>query len=145
MKHDTLRAIAHNAATSLASGCSLLIGLYEVDILGAIAEAPQGEIDVDFLQGAVSGGVRVEKKIGKAVALFPAALPGLCEKHGAEISAFRKMTARYWLTTPQGIRFVVSIVDQFGRASETEYYGKDGKRPIVLDAAGRRRKAAKTL
>lgn len=120
-----------------------MIGLYEVDIDGAISESPAGTIDVDFLQGTVSGGARVEKKIGKAVALYPAAVNKLCKKHGVDISAFRKMTARYWLTTPMGIGFVVSIVDQVGRASETEYYGPDGKRPLILDTAGRRRKASK--
>jgi hypothetical protein len=137
MKHDQLRSIAHNAAASLASGCSFLIGVYDLDMLTAARKSPEGKVSVDFLRGTVSG-APPSSPLAKAVALFPAALPALCEKHGIPISAFNEMTARYW-ATPQGIRFTVSIVDQSGRATETEYGGYDGQRTKVLDAAGRLR------
>ena len=34
MKHDELRSIGHNIADSLASGCGLMIGVYDMDIFG---------------------------------------------------------------------------------------------------------------
>ena len=137
MKHDELRSIAHNAAASLASGCSFLIGVYDLDVLAAVRQSSDGQVTVDFLRGTASG-VPLSSPLAKAVALFPAALPALCEKHGISTSAFSEMTARYW-GTPQGIRFTVSLVDQSGRATETEYGGYEGQRTKVLDVAGRLR------
>lgn len=135
MKHDDLRSVAHNAAASLAGGCSFLIGVYDLDVLAAARQSPAGEVTVDFLRGTVSG-APPSSQLAKAVALFPAALPTLCEKHGISASAFTEMRARYWVTT-QGIRFTVTVVDQAGRATETDYGGGDGQRTKVLDAAGR--------
>jgi hypothetical protein len=137
MKHADLRSIAHNVAASLGGGCSFLIGVYDLDISAATKEAPGGEITVDFLRGTVSG-VPLSSPVAKAAELVPAALPALCEKHGISISAFSEMKARYW-STPQGIRFVVNVVDQSGHATETEYGGYDGQRTKVLDATGQLR------
>jgi hypothetical protein len=135
MKHDELRSVAHNAAASLASGCSFLIGVYDLDVLGAVRQSPRGELTVDFLQGTVFG-APLASPFAKAIARFPTVLPTLCEKHGISISAFSKMTARYW-ATPQGIGFTVTVVDQSGRATETDYGGYNGQRMKILDAAGR--------
>jgi hypothetical protein len=137
MKHDQLRSVAHNAAASLAGGCSLLIGVYDLNVLTAASQSPEGKVTVDFLRGTVSG-APPSSPLAKAVALFPAALPALCGKHGISISAFNEMTARYW-ATPQGIRFTVSVVDQSGRATETDYGSYDGQRTKVMDSAGRLR------
>lgn len=137
MKHDELRSVAHNVAASLASGSSFLIGVYDLDVLDAVRQSPEGKITVDFLRGAASG-VSPSSPLGKAVALFPAALPALYEKHGIPASAFREMTACYW-ATPQGIRFTAQVVDQLGHATETEYGGYDGQRTRKLDAVGRLR------
>jgi hypothetical protein len=137
MKHDDLRSIAHNVAASLADGCSFLIGVYDLDVSAAAKHSPRGEIIVDFLRGTVSGAAP-SSPLAKAAALFPAALPALCEKHGVSVSAFCEMTARYW-ATPQGARFVVNVVDQSGHATETEYGGPEGQRTKILDASGRLR------
>jgi hypothetical protein len=137
MKHDELRSVAHNAATSLAGGCSFLIGVYDLDVLAAAIQSPEGEVTVDFLRGTVSGAPS-SSPLAKAVALFPAALPALCAKHGISASAFNEMTARYW-ATPQGIRFTVNVADQSGRATEADYGDYDGQRTKALDAVGRLR------
>lgn len=42
MKFDTLRSIGHNIADSLGSGIGLLIGVYEMDVFGEAAGAPDG-------------------------------------------------------------------------------------------------------
>ena len=106
-------------------------------MLTAARQSPEGKLTVDFLRGTVSG-APPSSPLAKAVALFPAALPTLCKKHGISVSAFNEMTARYW-ATPQGIRFTVSVVDQSDRATETDYGGYDGQRTKVLVADGRLR------
>jgi hypothetical protein len=130
LKHDELRAIAHNVATSLAGGCSFIIGVYDVDILGAVRQAPEGEVTVDFLNGTTSS-----TPLARTAVLFQAALPAFCEKHGVAVSAFREMSARY-RASDNGLRFVVRVVDQSDRATETEY-GWFGERAKTLDGAGR--------
>ena len=135
MKHDELRSVAHNVATSFAGGCSFLIRVYGLDVLAAVRQSPDRKITVDFLRGVISG-ASPSSPLAKAVALFPPALPALYEKHGISASAFKEMTACYWATL-QGIRFTVSVVDQSGHATKTEYSGYDGQRTKILDAAGR--------
>lgn len=140
MKHDELRSVAHNAAASLASGCSFLIGVHNLDLLAAASQSPEGEVTVDFLRGTVSGAAP-SSPLAKAVALLPAALPAFCEKHGIPATAFNEMTARYWATL-QGIRFEVTIVDQSGHATRTDYSGYEGRRTKVADDTGRLRSKA---
>ena len=74
MKHDELRSVAHNAAASLASGCSLLIGVYDLDVLTAARQSPEGELTVDFLRGTVSG-TPPSSPLAKAAALIQALSP----------------------------------------------------------------------
>jgi hypothetical protein len=137
MKHDELRSVAHNAAASLAGGCSFLIGIYNLDVLAAASQSPKGELIVDFLRGTISG-APPSSPLAKAVAFFPNALPAFFEKHGISASAFNEMTARYW-ATPQGIRFTVRVVDQSGQTTETDYGDYNGQRTKELDAFGRLR------
>jgi hypothetical protein len=47
MKFGTLKSIGHNIAESLASGIGMMIGVYEMDVFGEAAAAPQGYIEVD--------------------------------------------------------------------------------------------------
>ena len=106
-------------------------------MLAAARQSQEGDVTVDFLRGTVSGAPS-SSSLAKAISLFPAALPVLCGKHGISISVFSEMTARY-RATPQGIRFTVRVVDQSGRATETDYGDYEGQRTKVLDAAGRLR------
>ena len=140
MKHDDLRSIAHNAAASLASGVSFLVGFYELDVFGAARMSATGDVLVDFLRGTIRP-APVSAELTKAIAAFPNALLALCERHGADRSAFKEMSARYW-TTPQGGRFTVTIVDQSGQSTETDYGGYDGQRAKILDTQGRLRPKA---
>ena len=94
MKFGILKSIGHNIAESLASGIGLLIGVYEMDIFGEAAAAPEGFMEVDFLTGEASGG-RPSCDLAQSLKLYAEALPGLCERHGADISEFRQLTARY--------------------------------------------------
>ena len=60
MKHDQIRSVAHNIASSLASGTGLLIGMYEMNVFGEAASSPEGFIKIDFLTGTTSGGRLLE-------------------------------------------------------------------------------------
>ena len=140
MKHDELRSIAHNAAASLASGVSFLVGYYELDIFAAAKQSATGDVVVNFLAGTIEP-APVLAELANAIAAYPAALSDLCLRHGATVSSFREMSARYW-ATPLGKRFSVTIVDQSGRRTETDYGGCDGQRVKMPDAEGRIRPKA---
>jgi hypothetical protein len=138
MKHDDLRSIAHNIADSLASGIGLLIGVYDMDdVFAKAARSAERHLTVDFLHGTTSGDV--SPSLAEAIRKYRDALPGLCEKHGVSASAFRELTARYFVKGIYGRRFLVTIEDQAGRRSIDEYAGIPGKRIRVNDHLGRLR------
>jgi hypothetical protein len=49
MKIGILRAIAHNIADSLGSGCGLHIGVYDMNVYGEAKKSPGKVIAIDFL------------------------------------------------------------------------------------------------
>lgn len=142
MKHDELRSIAHNLADSFASGIGLLVGLYETDVFGEAGRSPSGLISIDFLTGTISG-CQPSQSLAEAVARYREALPELCQKHETSVDAFRELTVRYSAGRSaediSGRRFVVTIEDQTGRRSSTEYGGLPGQRLKILDSLGRLR------
>lgn len=136
MKLGTLKAVGHNIADSLASGVGLMIGVHQTEIFGEAAATPEGYIEVDFLTGEASGG-RPSPSLEHAIGSYAAALPDFCRRHGADISDFRQLSARFSGTGYR--RFAVSIEDRQGRRSTDEYAGIPGKRVKVPDALGRLR------
>src|SRR3954468_21297434 len=94
MKFGTLKSIGHNIADSLAGGIGMMIGVYEMDVFGEAAAAPEGFIEVDFLAGKASGG-RPSRELARSLKLYAKALPGLCERQGIDVSEFRSLTARF--------------------------------------------------
>lgn len=136
MKHDKLRSIAHNVAQSLASGASVMVGVYDVDVFAEAGASPTGILTVDFLNGLVLDG-QPSMRLTEAVGLFGEILPAFCNTHGGSISDFREFKARYH-ASPK--RFVVTIEDQMGKRSSTEYVGRDGERIRATDELGRVRK-----
>ena len=86
MKHDELRSIAHNIADSLA--CSP-----ELDVFVEAGRSADG-ITVDFLSGTVRSG-DVSADLADAVRRYAKHLPALCERHGANQSAFRELIVQY--------------------------------------------------
>lgn len=137
MKHDELRAIAHNYAESLASGLGFVVGYCPTNIYGEARKTPEGYMTVDFLRGRITGG-QPSKNLTGAIVRYRDALPGFCEKHGASTTDFREFTVRY---VPKLLdnRFIVTIEDAQGRRSSTEYAGLPGKRVKTLDDLGRPR------
>ena len=94
MKHAVLTSIAHNIASSLASGCGLLLCVYDMDVFGEAARSHEGFIEVDFLTGSTSG-AEPSSSLARAIRLYADALPGLCERQGGSIADFRRVIARF--------------------------------------------------
>ncbi len=134
MKHDELRSIGHNLADSLASGVGFLIGLYTTDVFGEASKSPAGFLIVDFLNGTIQG--HASASLAKAVSLYRDALPSLCEKHGASLSYFRELTARYSVDA-LGERVLVTVEDQNGRRSTDAYVGAPLRHVKITDSLGR--------
>ncbi len=135
MKFDTLRSIGHNIADSLGSGIGLLIGVYEMDVFGEAAGAPEGTITVDFLLGIATGGI-VSDALAVAITKYREALRSLCAKHGASVSDFRQLSARY-TTINRERRISVIVEDHSGHHCIDEYVGIPARHVKVLDAQGR--------
>ena len=138
MKFDQLRSIGHNIADSLASGVGLLVGFYEMDVIGEAARSPEGFITVDFLHGTATGGAP-SPALARAIALYRDGLAELCAKHGTAPSAFHELDARYWVDAG-GLRIRVTVADQAGHRAVDDYVGSPGKRVRVRDSLGRRRR-----
>jgi hypothetical protein len=135
MKHDELRSIGHNIADSLASGVGLLVGICATDVFGEARKSPEGFITVDFMKGITTGGP-ASASLVKAVGLYRDALPDLCERHGASVSSFRELTARYSVDTAGG-RVLVTVEDKNGRRSTDEYIGSPLRYVKTVDNLGR--------
>lgn len=136
MKFRQLKSIGHNIADSLASGVGLLIGEYDLDVYGEAQQSPDGFLLVDFLEGTVSGD-HISESLAHAVSAYAEALPGLCTRHGTNVSVFQELTARYSLNMQGQRRFVVTVEDKNGRRSVDEFIGSPGKRAKELDRLGR--------
>lgn len=127
MRFGELKSIGHNIADSLASGLGFPIGCYGTEIFEEAAGSECGFICVDFLTGTSAGGP-ASSGLARAIELYRQALIDLCERHGAEVSAFNELTVRYSLHAVHGPHFVVTIEDAKGRRSIEEYHGFSGKR-----------------
>ena len=138
VKHAVLTSIAHNVADSLASGCGLMIGVSDMDVFGAAARGGEGYLEVDFLAGTITGG-QPSPSLTKAVHLYAEALPGLCERQGAEVADFRRLVVRYSGVFPAQ-DFVVEVTDRGGKTSRYRYVGRPGARPKAVDSLGRARR-----
>jgi hypothetical protein len=138
VKHDPLRSVAHNVAASLASGCSFLVGVYDVGLDEALAASPDGIITADFLAGTIDPPLW-NSKLAYTVSLVPGALEELCQRHGVHISSFRALLARFRVSF-DGLRCTLIVEDIRGHRTESEYHGPALARIRSLDAAGRIRK-----
>jgi len=135
MKTRVLRAIAHNIADSLGSGCGLLIGVYDINVYGEAKKSPGKVVAIDFLAAKTIEG-RVSRTLASAIEKYRKALPNLCTKHGASIEDFKTLTARY-SAGALNRRIVVTVRDRLGRCYVDEYVGIPARRVKVTDHLGR--------
>ena len=138
MKHDVLRSIGHNIADSLAGGCGLMVGMYEIDVYGEAASSEAGILSVDFLTGETSG-VATSAYLKEAARRYSESLPSLCERSGARSTDFKRLVAYYEAAPLRS--YVVELEDNPGRVSRDRYVGWPGAQAKGLDALGRVRPA----
>lgn len=138
MKFGELKSVGHNIADSLASGIGLMIGVYEMDVFGEAGASPDGVLEVDFLNGKILEG-NPSPTLTDAVMRYSVALPELCERHGADVSDFRRLTAKY-SGTGLSRGFSVTVENRNGKSSTDRFEGVPGARPKVLDSLGRIRR-----
>jgi hypothetical protein len=117
-----------------------MIGVFDVNVFAEARTNPKGSLTVDFLSGRVLDG-ETSKRLAEAIKLFREFLPSFCKTHGASIEDFREFGARYHAGPS---RFLVTIEDQRGKRSSTEYEGSSGRRALVTDGLGRVRKKRTT-
>jgi hypothetical protein len=127
MKFGELKSIGHNIADSLACGLGLPIGLIQTDIFGEASNSPDGYIVVDFLSGATEGGTP-SPSLADAILRYREAIGKPCEHHGAEMSAFKTLKARFAVDRVYGWHFTVTVEDQNGRCSTDQFLGPGGRR-----------------
>ena len=140
MKHATLRAIGHNLADSIASGCSLLLGVYEFDIFHEIAIADKEPVTMDFLNGVVCEG-EASHPLRDIAARARHALPDMCASHGATLEDFAELKAKFFLSRTSR-RFTIILTDVGGKRTEMDYHGSPARRMRNIDPLGRVRRDA---
>jgi hypothetical protein len=126
-KKGVLRAIGHNIADSMASGCGVMVGVWSMNVFAEASLSPKGHIIVDFLNGEILAGEPSES-LQKAAKAYSAAFPEFCKRHGIQASEFKKLEARFGLHRNRQPRFIVTIEDQLGRAFTDTYTGWPGRR-----------------
>ena len=122
MKFGDLTSVAHNLAASVSDGTSFLFGRYGLDIHGEALASPGGRVVVDFLSGRVIEG-EASEVLRSVLADSPAVLADLGRKHGALVSDFKVLEARYGVDQVYGPHFTVIVEDQQRRRSEELYEG----------------------
>lgn len=136
MKFATLKSIAHNIADSLGCGIGFMIGVYdEINIYEEASKTPENYIEVDFLTGQSSGGIP-SLWMAKIFEDYAKVLPDFCERHGATVTDFKCLSARYSGIWPETC-IVVTIEDQKCKRSIDKYVGLPARRRKVLDHLGR--------
>jgi hypothetical protein len=133
MKFDVLRSVGHNIAHSLSSGVSLIVGEYEFYIYGEAAKSPAGYMDVDFLTGTTAG-MEPSPALARVIVKLAAALPGICERQGVSVLAFRRLEARYIGAWNGGLLVKVETCD--GRSAQDDYSWQNGARPRLPGPRG---------
>ena len=108
MKFSELRSVAHNIADSLGSGIGMLVGVYDIDVIGEAYQAPGGTLTIDFLAGKCVDST-VSAAFADVVARYRTGLASLCKKHGVPESAFSELTARYSVDNRGGWHVTVTV------------------------------------
>lgn len=123
----------------MASGFSLIINCYGMDVFGEAARSDGGAIRVDFLSGEIVEGDASES-LRRAAALFAEALPEFCQQHGAAADDFAELFVTF-SSDPLARKAILAVTDKEGGRSVTEYEGNSLRRKRYLDSLGRIRRA----
>ncbi|HUD30787.1 MAG TPA: hypothetical protein VMQ93_18115 [Novosphingobium sp.] len=138
MKHYRLCAIGHNLADSMASGLGFVIGYHPMDVFSEAALSSDGMIEVDFLRGCIVRG-EASENLKAAAARFAEVLPKFCQQNGAQVADFESLSAVFDAKAVEP-RVFLTVTDQNGHSSTTDYMGLPLKRVRVIDELGRIRR-----
>jgi hypothetical protein len=128
MKLTVLQAIGHNIAHSLASGMGFMIGTYLTDVFGEAKAGAPAYVEVNFVNGAVTGAA-ISQCLKGAVELYrDLALPKLCAAHRVDYSEFQVLTARYSVHPVYGPEYLVTVEATGQRKAVDLYVGYEGRR-----------------
>ena len=127
MRFGELKSIAHNFADSISSGIGLPIGIYGYDIFEEAQASADGYIEIDFIASQVYGGA-TSRVLTEALRQYKHWLPTLVAKHGAELSYFTQLMARFAVDRVYGPYFTASVSDARGRSDTTTYQGVGGQK-----------------
>ena len=98
-----------------------------MDVYAEAASGPEGFIVVDFLAGSTSSSA-ASASLRRAIRRYRDALPGLCEKHGLEVSNIARLEARFGTDSVYGPHFTVTVEGADGKRSTDRYVGVPGQR-----------------
>lgn len=127
VKLGNLKSLGHNISDSVASGIGLMVGTYEMNVFAEAASAAPGHIDVNFLNGEVSG-TPASASLRLAIRHYQAALPDLAAKHGIAAQEIATLSTRFGTDPAYGPHFTVTVASHDGRQSTDRYVGTPGRR-----------------
>ncbi len=138
MKQGQRQAIAHNIADSIASGCSLLLGEYDLPIRHWLATAPDGRIVLDCLAGRVMEGP-AKPALEQLAKRLPDAVIALCAKENGSAQDFDALVVTLG-SDALGVMAETTVRSPSGNETVDHYVGRPLRRRRMLDAAGRKRR-----
>lgn len=138
MKHGQLRSVAHSMADSLASGVSLMTGIYDLHVYEDALRSENGVLTVDLLNGKVIKG-EPSANLAAAILCLPREFDRLCRADGFSRSDCRNAVAHFHANKfSRG--FTLFVEDKSGQATETDFQGVPARRVIETDRFGRLRR-----
>jgi hypothetical protein len=138
VKQGQRHAIAHNLADSIASGCSLLLGVYDFSIGAHITESPSGRVVIECLQPLLIEGT-LNSEIRELLAALPAGLTKLCDDEGGSPEDFSVLTLAF-SKTQLAIEVEIVVAGPASIPRSRWFSGSPLRRKRVLDSAGRMRR-----
>ena len=145
MKHDVLRAAAHNIADSFANGVSLLTGWYDnAFVWDDVAASANKELHFDLLssEGGQPGYSLGTQRFLEAMRKI---VPDQLAREGCDpqqVAQFEITLRRSTVEPISGREVLVMVTDTRGKSSIDRYVGMPLTRIQRLDSLGRRRRVA---
>ena len=113
--------------------------MYLIEVFKEADASSHGFIEIDFLQGLISGGP-ASPSLQRAIQLYCEVLPDLLRKQKVPIESFRSLTARY-----AAGQTLVTIEDDRGRKYLDDYVGVPLRHKPIVGPSGRIRRTKRTL
>lgn len=139
MKHNVLRAAAHNIADSLTSGVSLEFGYEYLPFWDLVGQSPQGIVEVEIISG-ITRTSGVPTRLADAFRRVSKNLSAFLAKHDCDLERVRRIEFKFRhiaSTTSLRSEVLVIVEDVDGRSTTDRYIGSPLHRPVIVDHHGR--------